>query len=542
MRAFTLVEAVVSVSVISIIMLATGSAVVLAMRALPDPQRPAYRVNQSSQVTDQIVAELQESRHIVERTSSAVTFTVADRNGDGAPEQIRYAWSETAGEPLTRQYNQGSVVNVLEDVHEFCLGLDIQAVTEEYPGPPVESAESIFSQYTATGDCNYVVNSPDWVGQYFHPDEFLPAEALAWTITKVGFVARTAGLPSGQIYVQLRPATGENKPGTEVLESNAMNEDSLSDTYEWIELPFSSAAASNLSVDQGVCLVLEWKKKDDAADIHCVQSQGSGRVETSDGGASWTHHESSSMRYKIWGTYTVPGPNQTATRQYITGIRLTLQAGTDAETRIDTAVHVPNVPEVLSTVWELDFDTDPRALDINADGVNDWDQYSGTFDPSTLSNGIWYAPDHGTEGICIAPGENFAELTTVDLRYRAMSVGGFGAVFWINADRHSGTSANLVANLCKPDTSSQELWFGWELESGDEEWVGIYDVPDALVNVRLVIDPVADTVGVFVNGTHKGTYTYFRGNSNPDALAWVYTNGCSGEFDYVSIRVGGNSP
>ncbi|MHC4629604.1 MAG: hypothetical protein ACYTDV_21735 [Planctomycetota bacterium] len=221
---------------------------------------------------------------------------------------------------------------------------------------------------------------------------------------------------------------------------------------------------------------------------------------------------------------------------------MTLRAGTDAQTRIDTAAYLPNGPETLFTVWELDFNADPRALDINADGVNDWDQYSGSFDPSTLINGIWYAPDHGTEGICIAPGEDFAELTTVNLRYRASSVGGFGAVFRINADRHTGTSANLVARLYKPDASSQELWFGWRLESGDEEWVAICDVPDAMVNVRLVIDPAADTVAVFVDGTHRGTYTYFRGNSNPDALAWVYTDDCSGEFDYVSIRVGGNNP
>ncbi|MHC4581205.1 MAG: prepilin-type N-terminal cleavage/methylation domain-containing protein, partial [Planctomycetota bacterium] len=229
-RAFTLVEVVVSISVISIIMLAMGSAVVLAMRALPDPERPAYKVNQSGQVADQIVAELQESRQIVERTSSAVTFTVADRNGDGSPEQIRYAWSESAGEPLTRQYNQGSVVNVLEDVHEFDLSLDIQTVTEEYPGPPIDSNELIFSQYTAVGDSNFVVNSPDWIGQHFHPGDFLPAEALAWTITKVGFVARVEGSPNGEVYVQLRPATGDNKPAAEVLESHAMNEDVLSET------------------------------------------------------------------------------------------------------------------------------------------------------------------------------------------------------------------------------------------------------------------------------------------------------------------------
>ena len=175
---------------------------------------------------------------------------------------------------------------------------------------------------------------------------------------------------------------------------------------------------------------------------------------------------------------------------------------------------------------------------MNGDGLGDWDEYSGTFDPGTLIGGIWYAPDNGLEGVSTIPDEDLAALTTVELRYRATSVGGYGAVLWINADRHDGFSANLIAAVYKPDAGSHELWIGHELADGTDAWLGIYDVPDDLVDVRLVIDPAVGTFAVFIDGTFQDTYAYFWGNAEPAAKAWVYTQGCTAEFDHVSIRTG----
>jgi hypothetical protein len=54
-----------------------------------------------------------------EQTATAMTFTVPDRDGDLLAETIRYAWSGTPGDPLTRQINEGAVATMLEDVHVF---------------------------------------------------------------------------------------------------------------------------------------------------------------------------------------------------------------------------------------------------------------------------------------------------------------------------------------------------------------------------------------------------------------------------------------
>lgn len=66
-----------------------------------------------------LLADIQLAQSFSENTTTAVTFTVPDRNGDNNPETIRYAWSGNAGDPLTRQYNSGAVVTVAENVHTF---------------------------------------------------------------------------------------------------------------------------------------------------------------------------------------------------------------------------------------------------------------------------------------------------------------------------------------------------------------------------------------------------------------------------------------
>ncbi len=522
---FTLLEMATSVAVMSILMVGMGSVILVAGKALPDAERPTSKLIRTSELAGEIVAELQEARHIAERTANAITFTVADRDGDGSPERIRYAWSGMPGDPLTRRYNSGSVVNVLENIHVFDLDYDIQSVTEEYPGPPIESSESILTQYTAPGDSDFVITSQNWVGQCFHPGDFIPSDAKSWTITKVGFFAKSVGEDDGNVWVRLRRATAQGRPDMEQngLSKSRMKESNLSLTYRWEEFAFTGSAVSNLSPGQGLCLVLD-SGIDESAGISYAATGGSGLVETSDAGTSWTYQNNSSMRYTIWGTYIVPGPPQTAARQYVTGIHVSLQIGDDVTSRVDTATVMLNTPEVLSAYWELDFDTDPTALDMNGDGTEDWsDEYQEPFDPATLEGGIWYAPKRlwgNMPLLSTAPDEDFAELTTVDLRFRATSPNGRGTQFYIYVDRHDGLYAALYLTLLKPNDSSQELWVSDVLANGNNRVLKKYDVPVDFVNLRAVIDPGVDTIAVFVDGAHKETFTYFWGTSQSTFYNW----------------------
>jgi prepilin-type N-terminal cleavage/methylation domain-containing protein len=117
----TLVELVVSLAIVSLIMAACGSVVLLASRGLGQGQTTAQAVADGDALGLQITADLASALTITESGAHAVTLTVPGRNGDAIAETIRYSWSGTAGADVTRQYNGGSAAAVAHNVYRFDL-------------------------------------------------------------------------------------------------------------------------------------------------------------------------------------------------------------------------------------------------------------------------------------------------------------------------------------------------------------------------------------------------------------------------------------
>ena len=132
-RGFTLVELVVTIAITSVIMLGIGSAMLIAGRALPAADNPAAASLIAGQAIEQMVTELQYAATIIDSNATMIEFTVADRDADDVAETIRYEWSGTPGDPLTRQYNGGALVNLADDVQEFDLSHDLETTATEVP-------------------------------------------------------------------------------------------------------------------------------------------------------------------------------------------------------------------------------------------------------------------------------------------------------------------------------------------------------------------------------------------------------------------------
>jgi hypothetical protein len=344
--------------------------------------------------------------------------------------------------------------------------------------------------------------------------------------------------------VQLREPDAGNLPSATVLKEVSLWENWLTTSDAWYD---NAIDLSNLTPGQGLCLVINrvWGNGI-VGRFQYDSAGGSGRYETADTGGTWSSVSNQTLLHYAYGTYSTSGLPKTVTRQHITAVRMALHAGDDANSQVGTSVQTYNTPEALSAYWELDFNADPRIVDSNADGAGDWVEWatsSGVFNPADLVNGVWNSPNAGFPNYTApntVPDNDFTELTTVDARYRATSVGGWGATIYVNADRSGNQCAPLVAVLQKPDAASQELKVGNMLPGGSWDWFATLSVPDDFVNVRLIINPANDTLAVFVDGVHRGTYIYSVGRNDNDAMAWVYSDGCSGAFDYVRIRVGGN--
>lgn len=116
--AFTLVEVMISMGVVTVILGALASVMRLASTQLNAATGGISNVNKATTLLQQITTEVAMAKTVTERTATAITFTVPDRNGDGQDETIRYSWTGSAGGALTRTYN-GADATVADNVHYF---------------------------------------------------------------------------------------------------------------------------------------------------------------------------------------------------------------------------------------------------------------------------------------------------------------------------------------------------------------------------------------------------------------------------------------
>lgn len=119
--AFTLIELVMCTLIAATLMMGIGSTMLVSVRALPQGDSASSATLTASPIVDQLAMELQNAVTINSRSATMVEFTVADRDGDEVVETLRWEWSGTAGDPLTRQYNGADPVALLEGVQALTL-------------------------------------------------------------------------------------------------------------------------------------------------------------------------------------------------------------------------------------------------------------------------------------------------------------------------------------------------------------------------------------------------------------------------------------
>ena len=531
--AFTLVELVVATAIMGLLMTGLASAIVLATHALPDPESPTSAILENASIADQVAEELGGALWIMERMPTAVTFAVADRDGNGLPERIRYAWSGTPGDPLTRQYNGAAEIEMLPDVEAFDVGYELQPETEEYLGLDVESGEiELKSYYSSSNLADAHVHIDRWWGQYFLPN--LPAEATRWGLTRVFVAAKRDHGGDTTTLVQLRVPAADQTPGDQIVDETTIPQLSLSNSYEWAEKSFVKALG--LSPDMGLCLALITEDPDSAQLLYREKSVSLPDAALSFGNPVWqAPRTDQALLFYVYGKYSTPGSPETATRQYITGARVTLQGGADPATQVVTGTRLLNCPEALEAMWETDFTEDPT-LDHNGDGLPDWVVRGGAvFDVATLSDGDWTADTI----LDTYPGCNFTGLTTVDVRYRNASIGGDGAVFKIRVDNANGKHARVFSYLQLQADGTQTLIVSHRIDDAGTEvpLVFVTGLPDDFVTLRLMFDAGLDTVSLWVDGEQHGTHTYSRVTPDGRDYATLLASGSAAEFDYVVIRV-----
>jgi hypothetical protein len=491
---------------------------------------------QTADVVSRLADELQYATLLVGQSPQAVEFVVADRDSDGKAEKIRYEWSGTSGDPLVKIVNGGAPKTVLDSIEEFAASYILKPETATL-NTTSETAEAIL-----IGNDNVQAGADRDVTATSHMAQLVdaaalnavPANAICWNATKVQFQGRDHSSADESLLIQLRSTGGAyDGPTSEVLGQVSIPESNLGG-MRWQDAVFSNPVRG-LPLHRKFTLVWAGLGGDAARMLYSDSAPG-GVFQSTDSGATWQYMTTRQLYYRVHGTYTLPGMTHNLVRNYVSHVQLVVQSGDQGHARIDTSVPLVNLPELLSSHWRADFDSDPTAVDSNGDGTLDWAMAGGaSFDPSTLIGGVW----HAAGSLETRPLNDFAQTTIVEVRCRNTSVGGNGAVMRLSADRQSGLHAPLMVQLKLQGDGTQSLALVGRMS--DSNTVTLFTssrLSNDFITFRLTIVPQFNIVNLHINDEDQGTYTYpVYAPSLLDRFLTLYADASLAEFDYADVRV-----
>ena len=351
---FSLIELVTSLAIISILMVAMGSAIVIATRGIPDPTSPFAKKMDASQVIGQLANEVAYATAILKMSPTELEFIV-DRSG--TPITISYSWSDTPGDPLTRQYNGGAVINVLENVYDFSLDYQTKTViSTETSTEMTQHAETVFALFDGWSGItptynDFTVGPTNWCAEFFNAS-MLPDGTKSVTITRCKLKLRQD--QGGNITVGIHRTKGGGNPeprDSPIGTPATVPVSTLPTSYQWVEFTFSDVTLSQLNKE---FIIVVKADINNAAQVQYLSTtkgpkDDSVMVWTSDGGGSWDPKKNlqanNDMYFYVWGTYETTSTVEVS-RDYLISTGLTLQVGAETSTKTQTAVQVLNAPEV----------------------------------------------------------------------------------------------------------------------------------------------------------------------------------------------------
>lgn len=523
---FTLLEMVMSLSVLAIAFAAVGSVFVLASHVMPTPDNAEGATLNQSAALSRLIEDLQVARYITEDSATAVTMVVDDRTGDGLPDRLRYAWSGNIGDPLTLSINGSAPADVVENLSAFNLAYTTEERVDSIPSTTRTSEEVLLHQCTtASSASERILNtSAQGIGQIIQPT--LPDEATAYTVTRIRIRAKKKNPDNGVTDVRLYAVASGLPTGTTIAEQT-MNESDLAASFEWVDIAFENTPQR--PAGESTAIALEWNSGSNSAAIEFDSSRPQGLITRDSNGDPWVNDGDKSLLIEAYGTTITTTPGVALTRQVRAAAQVTLQVGSATAQTITTRLYCE--PGVHFAVWDANFNASPVAIDLDGNGT-DWKAQSGG-SAGSFVNGQWLVD--GT--IYSTPDNTFNRPLIVDLVMGATASNRSGASFQINANQVGGLAIPITIHAGR--------------NADGNHYVSVYDeIPLTLARlkvsdlgenpprIRLIIAPAHNTAGLIVNGIPVGAFSYTPVNASGLSKIVTLSEIADGVFSEISIRIG----
>ena len=311
----TLAELSVALAVVATLMVATGSIMILTGRSVAITAAQAAEARTDDVLTT-FATEHRMALSITERTPTSITFTVADRDGDGVPETIRYAWSGKSGDPLTKQVNAAAPVVVAKDVKKFSLATVTRTEGAAAPIPEVESAtDTLLYSHEGGTTGSFALSTVNWAAQAFTASLGRP-DATSWRVTQVQIMGTRSGSGSGTISVGIYPtdASGTRPPFPlpAAIEKKSIPGTALPSANGWSTVVNFTNLDQKLDPATRYCIVVSQSTlaATGSVSLDTVSTDSNGVLATTGtGGVSlWTNPAGRDMRIRVYGRYKYPQP------------------------------------------------------------------------------------------------------------------------------------------------------------------------------------------------------------------------------------------
>ncbi len=127
-------------AITTILLMGMSASIVIASRAVSDGADVVGLALQTSDSLGELDSDLSTAEVFLDRTSSSVTFTAADRDGDGISEIMKYWWTGSSDGRLMRQVNGGPEIVLAENVRQFTLTYGLSVMAAEQASDSDDSA------------------------------------------------------------------------------------------------------------------------------------------------------------------------------------------------------------------------------------------------------------------------------------------------------------------------------------------------------------------------------------------------------------------
>jgi hypothetical protein len=291
--------------VVSMIVLAVGSAVNVTLRAAEANRNPSAVANQAAtgqSAVEQLQSDLKVATGISNQSATGITMTVPDRTGDGLPETIIYSWAG-AGTPVKRQFNNQPAVSLADNVQNFSLAYNARTVGQA-SSMPVEGAEQTLVAQNSLLASSSPVTATAWAAESFKVS--LVSNATSFKITHV--LVSCHGKSAALLTAKIQPADAAGLPLPLVLgASSAVSATTITGLLGDGTLDFSfGTGVANLNPLQTYCVVISSSAAGTGVN-HATLSLGSNMwwTTTTNSGTTWaTAGTAKDMQFTVFGKVT----------------------------------------------------------------------------------------------------------------------------------------------------------------------------------------------------------------------------------------------